>query len=159
MMKPLSEIFHQIWMIMECYGWVDINAPPHSEACFYFVLKGWCKELMLTMGASLNQDLNQGVKGCDRLSCPIILLQKVELRLFDTISIFLSMAEKYRFSLGFCNLKNTLLRAWIWTKPVMIAQWDSSLSVLPVARVQFPAMAEYFKGFFPGWSHSANPSW
>jgi len=33
---------------------------------------------------------------------------------------------------------------------VMIAQWDSLLSVLPVARVQFPAMAEYFKGFFPG---------
>ena len=32
----------------------------------------------------------------------------------------------------------------------MIAQWDSSLSVLPVARVQFPATAEYFKGFFPG---------
>jgi len=30
---------------------------------------------------------------------------------------------------------------------VMIAQWDSSLSVLPVARVQFPATAEYFKGF------------
>ena len=29
----------------------------------------------------------------------------------------------------------------------MIAQWDSSLSVLLVARVQFPAMAEYFKGF------------
>jgi len=29
----------------------------------------------------------------------------------------------------------------------MIAQWDSSLSVLPVARVQFPATAEYFKGF------------
>jgi len=40
----------------------------------------------------------------------------------------------------------------------MIAQWDSSLSVLPVARVQFPATAEYFKGFFPNWSHSANPS-
>ena len=33
------------------------------------------------------------------------------------------------------------------TAPVMIAQWDSSLSVLPVSRVQFPAMAEYFKGF------------
>jgi len=30
---------------------------------------------------------------------------------------------------------------------VMIAQWDSSLSILPVARVQFPATAEYFKGF------------
>jgi len=28
-----------------------------------------------------------------------------------------------------------------------------------VARVQFPATAEYFKGFFPGWSHSANPCW
>jgi len=42
---------------------------------------------------------------------------------------------------------------------VMIAQWNSSLSVLPVARVQFPATAEYFKGFFPGWSNSANPSW
>jgi len=41
----------------------------------------------------------------------------------------------------------------------MIAKWDSSLTVLPVARVQFPARAEYFKGFFPGWSHSANPSW
>jgi len=42
---------------------------------------------------------------------------------------------------------------------VMIAQWDSSLFVLLVARVQFPATAEYFKGFFFGWSHSANPSW
>jgi len=29
----------------------------------------------------------------------------------------------------------------------MIAQWDSSLSVLPVARVRFPATAGYFKGF------------
>jgi len=42
---------------------------------------------------------------------------------------------------------------------VMIAQWDSSLYVLPVARVQFPATAKYFKGFFPGCSHSASPSW
>jgi len=41
----------------------------------------------------------------------------------------------------------------------MIARWDSSLSLLPVAGVQFPATAEYFKGVFPGWSHSANPSW
>ena len=41
----------------------------------------------------------------------------------------------------------------------MIAQWGSSLSVLPVARAQFPAMAEYFKGFFPDWSHSVIPSW
>jgi len=30
----------------------------------------------------------------------------------------------------------------------MMAQWDSSLTVLPVARVQFPATTEYFKGFF-----------
>jgi len=44
-------------------------------------------------------------------------------------------------------------------RAVMTAQWNSSLSVLPAARVQFPATAEYFKGFFPGWSHSANPSW
>ena len=45
---------------------------------------------------------------------------------------------------------------------VMVAQWEnecSSLLVLPVDRVQFSAMAEYFKGFFSGWSHSANPSW
>ena len=41
----------------------------------------------------------------------------------------------------------------------MIAQWDSSLSVLPVARIQFPAMAEYFKGCFPGRSHSTNLFW
>jgi len=33
------------------------------------------------------------------------------------------------------------------------------LSVLPVARVQFPATVEYFKGFVPDWLHSANPSW
>ena len=33
---------------------------------------------------------------------------------------------------------------------VMIAQWDSSLSVLPVDRVPFPTMTEYLKGFFPG---------
>jgi len=36
----------------------------------------------------------------------------------------------------------------------MIAQWDSSLSVPPVARVQFPTMAEYFKGFLPA-DHSS----
>jgi len=44
----------------------------------------------------------------------------------------------------------------------MIAQWENewlSLSVLPVARVQLPAMAEYLKGFFPGWAHSVNPTW
>ena len=44
---------------------------------------------------------------------------------------------------------------------IMIAQWEYeciSLSILPVARVQFPATAEYFKGFFPGCPHSANPS-
>ena len=38
----------------------------------------------------------------------------------------------------------------------MTAQWDSQLSVLPVAWVQFPTMVEYLEGFFPGWSHSAN---
>jgi len=32
---------------------------------------------------------------------------------------------------------------------VMISQWGSSLSVLPVARVQFPTMVEYLKRFFP----------
>jgi len=32
------------------------------------------------------------------------------------------------------------------------------MSVLSVARVQFSAMAEYFKGFFPGWSHSGHDS-
>jgi len=40
------------------------------------------------------------------------------------------------------------------SESVMIAQWNSSLSVLPVARVRFPATTEYFKRFFPGWSHS-----
>ena len=45
---------------------------------------------------------------------------------------------------------------------VMIAQWENeciSLSVLSVAGVQFPTVVEYFGGFFPGWSHSANPFW
>jgi len=32
-------------------------------------------------------------------------------------------------------------------------------SVLSAVRVQFAAMTEYFKGFFPGWSHSVNSSW
>jgi len=44
----------------------------------------------------------------------------------------------------------------------MIAQQKNeyiSLSVFLVAWVQFPAVAEYFKGFPPSWSHSANPSW
>jgi len=41
-----------------------------------------------------------------------------------------------------------------YTSSVMIAQWDSSRSVLPVARVQFPTMAKSFKGFFPGLSHA-----
>ena len=44
-------------------------------------------------------------------------------------------------------------------KSIMIARWDSSLSVLPVGRAQFPTTAEYSNGFFPGWPHSANPSW
>jgi len=33
---------------------------------------------------------------------------------------------------------------------VVITQWDSSLAVLPVARAQFPATVKYCKGFFPG---------
>jgi len=45
----------------------------------------------------------------------------------------------------------------------MIAQWENkciSLSVLTMARVQLPAVAEYFKGWmtreiFFGWSESA----
>jgi len=44
----------------------------------------------------------------------------------------------------------------------MVAQWDNKciwLSVLLVGRVQFPAITEYFMGFFHGWSHSANLSW
>ena len=41
----------------------------------------------------------------------------------------------------------------------MIARWDSSLSVLPVARVQFPVTAKHFKRFFSGWSCPASPSW
>ena len=41
----------------------------------------------------------------------------------------------------------------------MIAQWENEWISLCVVWVQFPAMAKYFKGFFPGCSHSANPSW
>ena len=37
-------------------------------------------------------------------------------------------------------------RSW---KSVMIDQWDSSLSVLSVAQVQFPIMAEYLEELFP----------
>jgi len=48
---------------------------------------------------------------------------------------------------------------WLISLIEILVSHDSSLSVLPVARVQFPTTAEYFKGFFPGWSHSANPSW
>ena len=36
---------------------------------------------------------------------------------------------------------------------MQISIWDT------VSIVQFPATAEYFKGFFPDWSHSANSSW
>jgi len=45
----------------------------------------------------------------------------------------------------------------------MIAQWDSSLSVLPVARIQFPTTAEHFKGFFSLADHTLptrpEPAW
>jgi len=37
--------------------------------------------------------------------------------------------------------------------PVMIAQWENeciSLPVLPVARVHFQTVTEYFMGFLPG---------
>jgi len=40
-------------------------------------------------------------------------------------------------------------------KSVLVAQWENeciSLSVLPMARVQHPGLAKYFKGFVPGWS-------
>lgn len=37
--------------------------------------------------------------------------------------------------------------------------WWIPLSALSVAWVRFPVMAEYFKGFFPDWSHSVNSSW
>ena len=40
---------------------------------------------------------------------------------------------------------------------VMIGQWKNecfTLSVLYMARIQFSAVTEYFKGIFPGWSHA-----
>jgi len=44
---------------------------------------------------------------------------------------------------------------------VVIAHWNEwiSLFVPAAAQVLFPATAEYFKGFFPGWSRSVDPSW
>jgi len=50
----------------------------------------------------------------------------------------------------------------LYRPSVKISQWENEcipLSILSVARVQFPSMAEYFKGPFPGWSYSTNPSW
>jgi len=71
------------------------------------------------------------------------------------------------WSLILTSLLCSMLSPYCWNnaylaqqqRPVMIAQWDSSLSVLPVARVQFSVMVEYFTGYFPDWSHYANPSW
>jgi len=42
------------------------------------------------------------------------------------------------------------IRHFIQEDKIMIAQWDTSLSVLLVVWVQFPTTAEYFKGYFPG---------
>ena len=75
------------------------------------------------------------------------------------------MIGQWNSSLSVLPVARVMIAQWdssLSVLPVaraMIAQWDSSLSVLPVARVQFPATAEYFKRFFPGWSHSASPSW
>jgi len=63
-------------------------------------------------------------------------------------------ANGYRQRLHFCAIN--VMKICISNDQV---SHDSSLSVLPVAWVQFPATAEYSKGFFPGWSRSANPSW
>jgi len=46
-----------------------------------------------------------------------------------------------------------------YSKSVMIAQWDSSRSVPPYGPGSIPGHCGVFQGFFPGWSHSANPSW
>ena len=78
------------------------------------------------------------------------------------------LSSEYSFSWKSDHYRNIWCRKpviyEVWTvlvleSSVMLVQWNSSLSVLPLARVQFPAAAECFKGFFPGWSHSANPSW
>ena len=66
----------------------------------------------------------------------------------NIVSIYHSVKYQYIYD------KNRYKYTYFITKSVMIAQWNSSLSVLPVARVRFPATAEYFKGFFPGWSHT-----
>jgi len=52
-------------------------------------------------------------------------------------------------------------RCAIPNKPVMMAQWENeciSLSVFCIARVQYPAVAEYLKGFFHDWSHTPLPT-
>jgi len=75
------------------------------------------------------------------------------------------MIAQWDSSLSVLPVARVMIAQWDSSLPVfpvarvMITQWDTSLPVLPVARVQFPATAEYFKGFLPGWSHSANPSW
>ena len=51
-----------------------------------------------------------------------------------------------------CNTHEIMAKNYIHiaTMIVMIGQWDSSLSVFPVARVQSSMIVEYFKGLFPG---------
>jgi len=55
---------------MEHHEWVSINAPSHSEACFYLEL-GILEDLALTAEAGSKWDLHPGSDGSKRSALPI----------------------------------------------------------------------------------------
>ena len=101
--------------------------------------------------------------------CVLLMLESVMIAQWDSSLSVLSVARvmiaQWDSPLSVLPVAWVMIAQWdsslsvLSMAQVMIAQWDGSLSVLPMARVQFPVMVEYFKGLFPGWSHSANLSW
>jgi len=70
---------------------------------------------------------------------------------FWRLSTSYHILDSIYFNLGLIN------GTWISHDSDSAVGEQINLTVLPVAQVQFPAMAGYFKGFFPGWSMSRSP--
>jgi len=95
----------------------------------------------------------------------------ISLSVLPVARVMIAQWENECISLSVLSMARVLIAQWenecislsvLPEARIMIAQWENeciSLSVLSTTRVQFPVVAEYFKGFIPGWSHSANPPW
>ena len=99
---------------------------------------------LINSGKSMGRKHNHAVCHSAFLACGIGIVARVMIAQWENECISPSVLSVARVTI--VQQENQCISLSVLSMArVVIARWDSSLTVLPVARVPIPAMAEYFK--------------